>query len=125
MSFLDKIIHNLDEQNSKAFIEDKYKDIKNNIKALLNTKLDDCLSINDLGIHTDLNLSANELSSNMAKEINYLISKYEKRIKIISINYDYSLSPWQLSFLLKCIDDEMKEINYEIIFKNNRYYEVF
>ncbi|EPS0829481.1 type VI secretion system baseplate subunit TssE, partial [Campylobacter jejuni] len=40
--------------------------------------------------------------------------------------YDNNLSPWQLSFIVKCFfqDDRFKEFNIEIIFKNNRYCEV-
>lgn len=129
MSLLDKLIHKLDEQNTHIpFYQNEFEDVKNNIKVLLNAKLNDCYTIKDLGMSNlaDINLSSSELCTSMAKEIQKLINNYEKRIKIISITYDNSLSPWQLSFILKCFfrNDNFKEFNIEIIFKNNRYCEV-
>ncbi|MCW1360960.1 GPW/gp25 family protein [Campylobacter sp. US33a] len=129
MSLLDKLIHELDEQNTHVpFYQNDYEDIKNSIKVLLNAKLDDCYTIKDLGMPNliDSNLNSNELCVSMAKEIQKLIVLYEQRIRIISITYDNSLSPCQLSFFLKCTfcDDNFKEFNIEIIFKNNRYCEV-
>ena len=51
MSLLNRVIHELDEQNaSVAFYENEFEDIKNNIKTLLNTNLDDCIILNDFGI---------------------------------------------------------------------------
>ncbi|TKX30619.1 type VI secretion system baseplate subunit TssE [Campylobacter aviculae] len=129
MSLLDRLIHELDDQNTHVpFYQNDFEDIKNNIKVLLNSKLDDCLSARDLGLInlTDLNLNSSELCTSMAKEIQKLISIYEKRIQVVSITYDNSLSPWQLSFILKCLfhNDSFKEFGIEIIFKNNRYCEV-
>ncbi|MCW1584603.1 hypothetical protein OLS48_05365, partial [Campylobacter jejuni] len=34
--------------------------------------------------------------------IRKLIDNYEKRICVVSITYDNNLSPWQLSFIVKC-----------------------
>lgn len=129
MSLLDKLIHELDEQNTHIpFYQNDFEDIKNNIKAVLNAKLDDCFSARNLGMSNlvELNLSSNELCVSMAKEIQKLINIYEKRIKIVSISYDNGLSPWKLSFILKCFfhNDSFKEFDIEIIFKNNRYCEV-
>lgn len=129
MSLLDRIIHSLDEQRKGVpFHKNKFKDIKDNIALFLNAKLDDCLSANDLGMNDiiELNLNGSELCSIMAKEIHHLIGKYEPRIKILSIRYDNTLSPWQLSFMLECVlhDDNFQQFGIEIIFKNNRYCEV-
>lgn len=129
MSLLDRLIHELDEQNIHIpFYQNDFEDIKNNIKAVLNTKLDDCFSARSLGTSnlTELSLNSSELCISMAKEIQKLINIYEKRVKIISISYDNSLSPWKFSFILKCLfhNDSFKEFNIEIIFKNNRYCEV-
>lgn len=129
MSLLGKIIHQLDEQYQNIpFYHNEIEDIKNNIQVLLNAKLDDCIVANDLGLSdvVEFNLNASDLSSKMAKEIHFLISKYERRIRILSIRYDNSLTPWQLSFFLQCnlFEDHFKEISLEIVFKNDRYCEV-
>ncbi|EGD0208587.1 type VI secretion system baseplate subunit TssE [Campylobacter jejuni] len=129
MSLLDKLIHNLDEQNIHIpFYQNDFEDVKNNIKVLLNSKINDCYTAKDLGMPnmTDINLSSSELCISMAKEIRKLIDSYEKRIRVVSIAYDNSLSPWQLSFIVKCFfqEDRFKEFSIEIIFKNNRYCEV-
>ncbi|RDU61962.1 type VI secretion system baseplate subunit TssE [Helicobacter sp. MIT 14-3879] len=129
MSLLDKLIHNLDEQNTYIpFYQNDFEDVKNNIKVLLNSKINDCYTAKDLGMPNmaDINLSSSELCISMAKEIRKLIDNYEKRIRVVSITYDNSLSPWQLSFIAKCFfqDDRFKEFSIEIIFKNNRYCEV-
>lgn len=129
MSLLGKIIHYLDDQyRNIPFCQNEFEDIKNNIQVLLNAKLDDCIVANDLGLSNivELNLNASDLRSKMAKEIYFLISKYERRINILSIHCDSSLSPWQLSFFLQCnlFEDNFKEINLEIIFRNDRHCEV-
>ncbi|ARE80317.1 type VI secretion system baseplate subunit TssE [Campylobacter helveticus] len=130
MSLLNRVIHELDEQNaSVAFYENEFEDIKNNIKTLLNTNLDDCIILNDFGIgnFATMNFNSSELCSLMAKEICKLVAKYEKRIQITSITYDNSLGPWQLSFLLGCVllnDDFQQSLSIQIVFKSNRYCEV-
>ncbi|MGH2267945.1 type VI secretion system baseplate subunit TssE [Campylobacter taeniopygiae] len=129
MSLLDKLIHELDDQNTHVpFYQNDFEDVKNNIKVLLNSKINDCYTAKDLGMPnmTDINLSSSELCISMAKEIRKLIDSYEKRIRVVSITYDNSLSPWQLSFIAKCFfqEDRFKEFSIEIIFKNNRYCEV-
>lgn len=130
MSLLDKLIHTLGTQNAGVpFYEDILKDIKNNIGVLLNARLDDYVGAGDLGILNDmaeLGLNSSKLCLMMAKEITRLITKYEKRIRIVSVDYANTLSPWQLSFFIKCTlsDDAFKEYGIEIIFKNNRYCEI-
>lgn len=129
MSLLDKVIHQLDEQcKNTPFRQNEFEDIKNNIQVLLNTKLDDCIMANDLGLSNvaEFNLNSSDLCLKMAKEIHFLINKYERRIRVLSINCDNSLSPWQLLFFLKCnfFEDHFKEFNLEIIFRNDRYCEV-
>ena len=114
MSLLGKIIHQLDDQcQNIPFYQNELEDIKTNIQALLNTKLDDCIIANDLGLSNvvEFNLNASDLCFKMAKEIHFLISKYERRIRILSIRYDNSLTPWQISFFLQCnfFQDHFKE----------------
>ncbi|WP_300827454.1 GPW/gp25 family protein [Helicobacter sp. UBA3407] len=129
MSLLGKIIHQLDDQcQNIPFYQNELEDIKSNIQALLNTKLDDCIIANDLGLSNvvEFNLNASDLCFRMAKEIHFLISKYEQRIRILSIRYDNSLTPWRISFFLQCnfSEDHFKEFSLEIVFKNDRYCEV-
>lgn len=129
MSLLGKIIHQLDDQcQNIPFYQNELEDIKSNIQALLNTKLDDCITANDLGLSNvvEFNLNASDLCFRMAKEIHFLISKYEQRIRILSIRYDNSLTPWRISFFLQCnfSEDHFKEFSLEIVFKNDRYCEV-
>lgn len=129
MSFLDKIIHQLDEQyHNTPFHQNEFKDIKNNIQDILNIKLGDCIVAADLGLSNiaEFNLNASDLCYKMAKEICFLINKYEQRIRILSIRYDNSLAPWQISFFLRCnfFEDHFKEFNLEIIFKSDRYCEI-
>lgn len=46
MSLLDKLIHNLDEQNIHIpFYQNDFEDVKNNIKVLLNAKINDCYAV--------------------------------------------------------------------------------
>lgn len=129
MSLLDKLIHHLDEQYQQVpFYQNEVEDIKNNIQVLLNANLDDCIVANDLGLSNaiELNLNSKDFCLKMAKEIHFLINKYEQRIRVLSISYDNSLGPWQLSFILKCAlySDSFKEFSIEITFKNNRYCEI-
>ncbi len=129
MSLLDKVIFALDDQyQNVSFHNDARKDIKDNICLLLNAKLDDCLILKDINISNlaELNLNSSDLCSTMAKEIVSIIEKYEQRVKIISISFDNSLSPWCLTFMLQCFlyNDRFQEFSLEIIFKNNRYCEV-
>ncbi|WP_276953388.1 type VI secretion system baseplate subunit TssE [Helicobacter rodentium] len=129
MSLLDKVIFTLDDQyQNVSFYSDTRKDIKDNIYLLLNARLDDCLTLKDINVSNlaELNLNSSDLCSTMAKEIVSIIEKYEQRIKIISISFDNSLSPWRLTFMLQCFlsEDRFQEFSLEIIFKNNRYCEV-
>lgn len=129
MSLLGKIIHQLDEQcQNVPFYQNDFEDIKGNIQVLLNAKLDDCIVANDFGLSNviEFNLNASDLCYKMAREIHFLISKYERRIEVLSISYDNSLSPWQISFFLQCsfCNDRFNEFGLEIVFKNDRYCEV-
>ncbi|TQR53304.1 GPW/gp25 family protein [Campylobacter troglodytis] len=129
MSLLDRIMHGLDdEEKGIAFYQNEFEDIKNNIRTLLNSHLDDCVLLGDLGIGNlaDLSFNSSEFCTLMAREICKLINKYEKRIQITALSYDNSLSPWQLSFLLGSVllRDNFQSLNMQIIFKNNRYCEI-
>lgn len=129
MSLLNKIIFTLDDQyHNVAFCGNSHKDIKDNICLLLNAKLDDCLVLKDVDVSNlaELNLNSSDLCSTMAKEIVSIVEKYEQRIRIVSISFDNSLSPWCLTFILQCCfcEDRFQEFSLEIIFKNNRYCEV-
>lgn len=129
MSLLNRIVHQLDEQYQNVpFYQNDFEDIKNNIQVLLNTKLDDCVIANDLGLYNvvESNLNAGDLCVKMANEILFIINKYEQRIRILSIWHDNSLSPWQISFFLQCnfVEDTFREFSLEIVFKNDRHCEV-
>lgn len=129
MSLLDRVIHNLDEQyKGLEYCENLIKDIKNHIHILLNTKLDDCMSMNALGLPdiSQANLDSGEFSLFMAREIQSLLQQYENRIILLSISYDNSLGPWQFFFDIRCCfsDDRFSEFNIHITFRNNRYCEV-
>ncbi|MWV61582.1 type VI secretion system baseplate subunit TssE [Helicobacter saguini] len=129
MSFLDRIIHNLDSQYSGIqYQENIVKEIKEYITILLNAKIDDCVSLNSLGMPdiSFLNVDSSELCILMAKEIRNILQEYENRIRLLSISYDSSLSPWQLDFDILCCftNDRFSEFNIHIIFRNNRYCEV-
>ncbi len=129
MSLLDKIIHNLDDQNTNVvFYENEIDEIKKHIKVLLNTRLDDCISVNKLGFGDiyNINIGSSELCATMANEIHRLITNYENRIKILFMSYDNQLNPWQLSFYIHCnlIRDRFNEFEMCITFRNNRYCEV-
>ncbi|MBR2494576.1 type VI secretion system baseplate subunit TssE [Helicobacter sp.] len=129
MSLLGKIIHHLDDQcQNIPFYQNEFDDIRDNIQVLLNTKLDDCMTTNDLGLSNiiDFNLNSSDLCIKMAEEIHTLIGKYEQRIRILSIHYDNSLSPWQILFFLQCnfFRDHFKEFSLKIVFRNDRYCEV-
>ena len=109
MSLLDKIIHQLDEQ---------YQNIPYH-----KNEFDDIKGLYDV---VESNLNAGDLCFKMAREIHFIISKYEQRIRVLSIRYDNSLSPWQISFFLQCnfVEDAFREFNLEIAFKNDRHCEV-
>lgn len=129
MSLLDKVIYQLDDQYQNVpFYQDELKDIKSNVQALLNVKLGDCLVANDLGLSNvvEFNLNASDLCLKMAKEICFLIDKYEQRIRVLSIRYDNSLAPWRILFFLRCnfSKDHFNEFDLEIVFKNDRYCEI-
>lgn len=121
MSFVDKVIHLLDEYADSEYFENPIQAIREHIKSLINTKEDskDLLSYND----SDLNIK--DLALKMSEKIYNLVSTYEKRVKIISIEYDETLVPWQLKFFLTLkYNRDSTNFNIRIIFNNNRYYEV-
>ncbi len=122
MSFIDKVIHTLDDCKDDSYIEDDLHSIKEHIKVLINSK-DDNKGLSSLG---ELDLNVKNLSVLMSEKIYHIISTYEHRIRILSIEYDDLLSPWQLTFFIRfCyINDNFKEFSIQIIFRNNRYCEV-
>lgn len=129
MGLISRLIHNLnDEYAHTPHSPNLISEIKQNIKFLLNTNPNDCISVCNTGL---LNLSSssiekNELSKLMAKEISNIIEEYEKRICVLSIHYDDVNMPWKLSFMFSCClkNDRFKEFELAIDFYNNRYCEV-
>ncbi|MDY5049937.1 MAG: hypothetical protein SPF17_00785 [Candidatus Mucispirillum faecigallinarum] len=129
MGFIDKLIHKLDDQyNGIEYRNDKITEIKKNIEALLNTNADDCISIMDAGFNNENNSSieSSELCNIIINKIEKLIYEYEKRIVVISANYDNTNMPWKLSIDLGChlLNDKFNEFHIIIDFSNNRYCEV-
>lgn len=129
MSFIDKVIHKLDDQyNGVAYHNDKIDEIKKNIEALLNTNADDCISLADSGFNndTDASIESSELCNRLISKIENLIHEYEKRIVITSATYDNTNMPWKLSIDLLChlLDNKFNEFHIIIDFSNNRYCEV-
>lgn len=129
MGFIDKVVHKLDDQyKGIEYRNDKISEIKKNIEALLNTNADDCISISNSGFNNDSNISieSSELCNAIVDRIENLIHEYEKRIVIISANYDNSNMPWKLSIDLQChlSNDRFNEFHIIIDFSNNRYCEV-
>ncbi len=127
MGFIDKIIHKLDDQyNGIEYKNDAITEIKKSIEALLNTNVDDCISIMDSGFNNSSSIESSKLCNLIIKKIENLIHKYEKRIVIISVNYDNMNMPWKLSIDLGChlLDDIFNEFHIIIDFSNNRYCEV-
>lgn len=129
MSLSDRVLYILNDENSdKPYQDNLLKDIKENISVLLNSKFDDCLGISDIGFPniSFLNVDSRDLCLIMGKEIYNLIKKYENRIKVVSMNYDDSLKPWQLNFDVIYVyeNNPFKEYKIKIAFRNNRYCEV-
>ncbi|QKF91456.1 GPW/gp25 family protein [Campylobacter sp. CCUG 57310] len=129
MSLSDRVLYVLsDENKDKPYHQDLLKDIKENISVLLNSKLDDCISSSDMGFPdiSFFSIDSKDLCQIIGKEIYNLIKKYENRIKIVSMNYDDSLKPWQLTFDIAYVyeTDLFKEFNIRVTFRNNRYCEV-
>lgn len=129
MSLSDRVLYVLNDENKGSpYRQDLLKDIKENISILLNSKIDDCMSLNDAGFGdiSSLNAGSSDLCQIMGKEIYNLIKKYESRIKIVSMNYDDSLKPWQLTFdiIYAYENDLFKEFTIRVAFRNNRYCEV-
>lgn len=128
MSFVDKMIFTLDEQNQGLkYISQELEDIKINVQTILNGKIDGFDSIFNLDIDS-LNIATTsfEFCSYIAKQIHFLISKHEKRIIIKNINYDDSLKPIKMVFMI--YGHHHLNVNHQIIIKinlmNNRYCEV-
>ena len=96
MSFVDRIIHVLDEYADSEYFESPIQAIREHIETLINTKEDaqELLSYNDL----DLNIK--NLAIVMSERIYDIVSMYECRAKIVSIEYDETLAPCQLKFFL-------------------------
>lgn len=129
MSLSDRVLHTLNEENAdKPYRQDILNDIKENISILLNSKFDDCITIqcSSLPDMSFLNIDSHELCQLMGKEIYGLIKKYENRINIVAIDYDDSLKPWQLTFNIRYTrqNDAFKEFVIKVTFRNNRYCEV-
>lgn len=129
MSLSDRVLHALNEENvDNPYRQDILNDIKENISILLNSKFDDCITIqgSSLPDMSFLNIDSHELCQLMGKEIYNLIQKYENRINIVAINYDDSLKPWQLTFNIRYTrqNDAFKEFAIKVTFRNNRYCEV-
>lgn len=129
MGFVDKIIHKLDDQyNGIVYQNDKIAEIKNNIQSLLNTNEEDCLCLINSGFNDAENMSmeSRELCNKLISRIKSMIYDYEKRIIIISADYDKSQMPWKLSIDLQCrlSNDKFNEFHIIIDFSSNRYCEV-
>lgn len=121
MSFVDRVIHVLDEYVDSEYFESPIQAIREHIETLINTKEDtqELLSYNDL----DLNIK--NLAIVMSERIYDIVSTYEYRAKILSIEYDETLAPWQLKFFLTLqYNKDLTNFNIQIIFNSNRYYEV-
>ena len=129
MSLSDRVLHTLNEENAdNPYRQDILNDIKENISILLNSKFDDCITIQGSSLldMSFLNIDSHELCQLMGKEIYGLIKKYENRINIVAIDYDDSLKPWQLTFDIRYTrqKDAFKEFAIKVTFRNNRYCEV-
>lgn len=121
MSFVDRVIHALDEYVDSEYFESPIQAIREHIETLINTKEDtqELLSYNDL----DLNIK--NLAIVMSERIYDIVSTYEYRAKIVSIEYDETLAPCQLKFFLTLqYNKDLTNFNIQIIFNSNRYYEV-
>ena len=121
MGFVDKIIHKLDDQyNGIVYQNDKIAEIKNNIQSLLNTNEEDCLCLINSGFNDAENMSmeSRELCNKLVSRIESMIHDYEKRIVIISADYDKSQMPWKLSIDLQCrmVNDKFNEFHIIIDF---------
>lgn len=122
MSFIDKVIHTLDPYTDTPYTEDTIESVKAHIKALINTH-DIGTGLLSLG---DLDISAKNLAAVMSEHIYHIISNYERRIKVLKIEYDETLAPWQLVFFMRFCksNDYFKEYSMQITFRNNRYCEI-
>lgn len=122
MSFVDKVIHTLDSYTDTPYFEDEIEGIKKYIKVLINTRGDEV----ELLSLSDLNISAKNLAVVLSEKIYSIIATYERRIKIVSIEYDESFAPWQLIFFIRFhyYNDKFREYGMQITFKNNRYCEI-
>lgn len=130
MGLINRLIHNLNEEYANVpHTPNLIAEIKQNIKFLLNTNPNDCVSVPNIGLLniSQASIEKSELSKLMGQEIVNIIEEYEKRIRILSLHYDDTNMPWKLSFVLACClsNDRFKEFNLSIDFYNNRYCEVF
>ena len=121
MSFIDRVIHVLDEDLDSEYFEKPIQAIREHIKSLINAKEE----AQELLSYDDLDLNAKDLSIIMSEKIYNIVSTYEHRVKVVSIEYDETLVPWQLKFFLTLqYNKDLTNFNIQIIFNNNRYYEV-
>lgn len=130
MGLINRLIHGLNKEYAHTpYSSNLIHEIKQNIKFLLNTHPNDCVSIANAGLlHLSQScIEKSELSKQMGQEISKIIGEYEKRVRILSLHYDNSSMPWKLSFMLSCSlsHDSFQEFNLSIDFYNNRYCEVF
>ncbi len=122
MPFIDKVIHNLDPYVNTEYFEDEIHSIKEHIKVLINSK-DKNTDLLTLG---DLDINAKHLAIVISEKVYHIISTCECRVKVLNIEYNETLAPWQLIFFIHlCFsNNHFKEFNIQITFKNNRYCEV-
>ena len=121
MSFIDRVIHVLDEDLDSEYFEKPIQAIREHIKSLINAKEE----AQELLSYDDLDLNAKDLAIIMSEKIYNIVSTYERRVKVVSIEYDETLVPWQLKFFLTLqYNKDLTNFNIQIIFNNNRYYEV-
>lgn len=121
MSFIDRIIYVLDEYTDYKYFENPIEAIKEHIKSLINTKED----AKELLSYNDCDLNVKDLAIKMSEKIYNIVSTYEHRVKILSIEYDDTLAPWQLRFFLTLQHNkDLTNFKIRIIFNNNHYYEV-
>ena len=118
MSFVDRVIHILDDTRTDTYYEDCICAIKEHIEVLLNAK--------EQSAFYDLDLNTKNLAAVVSDQIYRLITAYERRVQILGIEYDEILMPWQLRFFVRfCYrHDNFREFSMQIVFKNNRYCEV-
>lgn len=121
MPFVDRVIHTLDSYAQTPYVENKLEDVKEHIKALMNTR-------DDMGLESlcNLDINAKNLGVIMSEKIYNIVSKHEYRIHILSIEYDETFAPWQFNFFIRFHyhNNTFQEHSMQITFRNNRYCEI-